>query len=653
MIKTVFTSSDTIHALRAGPDGLWIAHQGGVTHFDPRRVVAAKWTTGDGLPALPVLAVTTDAERVVLATPNGVAWCDDAHALVRDGTGERRRMHWERGLMHPDGAGVFVHGVAFVRGHVYAAAGGGRLYRKGDHGFERVELPLAHARLTQIVSLAATHGRLRLLVLTNNSGVLLLATGSGEEPSAYQWGEEEGLQSRYTTTIGVAGEHVIVGVRGGVHVAPVDRLVDAPEDWSRWGRIRLDETPVSNEGSRVTALCEHGEDLWIGTAQGLHRLPLSQLANAAADTAAATRVDEAPVRHLASTRGELWLVHGNELGRWSDATAVVPESQPVAAGEAHGSLRARLFRPRTPRHGDGALVQPRRAHFVAETRWRPAGSEPECRRCSVLAASPDALAVGGESGRVALYQDGRWSTEVVARLRRSPEVQALAWDAEDAVLWAATRFGLHQRDARGRWHRDHLFPGRTVHALCAWSGSVAALGTAGLHVFVQGEWVDVPLGVDRPTLAVGAADDRGLAMWGRSGFYVWRAGATRPERVDADLGRATCMTWGEGEELWVGGDRGLACWDGARWTRHAWNDERRDRTTALAVHRGTLFVGSQAGLFVAPARGVRAATDAQALESAGRRFGLLDGLPDPQVAAIAVHGSRVWIGTPAGLVMFE
>jgi hypothetical protein len=493
---------------------------------------------------------------------------------------------------------------------------------------------------------------LRVLVLTNNSGVLLLATGTDEEPSLYQWGEDEGLQSRYATAMVLAGEHVVVAVRGGVHVASAAALVEAPQHWTRWGRIAIDEVATAGDGDRVAALCAHAGCVWIGTAAGLHRLPFAALAAAAGECAAATRVDDGPVRHLASFDGDLWTVQGGALGRWSDAVA--PPVVATHAATTHGSLRTRLFRTRASR---GVETPPpaagvRRARFTPDARWR-SGSEPECRRHLVLAAAPDGLAAGGEAGRVALLHGERWTTETIARLRRPPEVHALAWDPEGTCFWAATRFGLYQRDARGRWHRDQVFPGRNVHALCVWGGSVAALGTAGLHLYAQGEWVEVAFPNTRPSLAVGATTEAAFALWGRSGSWIWRAGAPHPEPVSLGVGRATCMTWGEGGDLWIGAERGLVCWHGARARPFVWNHERRDRVTAVLEHAGALYVGSDAGLWTAPVRSLRDAATGAALESLGRRLGVLDGLPDAHVTSAVVHDSRVWIGTLAGLVMLE
>ena len=59
MIKKVLTFSDSIHAVHATAAGLWIGHSGGLTGFDPRTGWMHKWTTLDGLPALPVLHVAT------------------------------------------------------------------------------------------------------------------------------------------------------------------------------------------------------------------------------------------------------------------------------------------------------------------------------------------------------------------------------------------------------------------------------------------------------------------------------------------------------------------------------------------------------------------------------------------------------------------
>jgi ligand-binding sensor domain-containing protein len=184
---------------------------------------------------------------------------------------------------------------------------------------------------------------------------------------------------------------------------------------------------------------------------------------------------------------------------------------------------------------------------------------------------------------------------------------------------------------------------------------VAALGTGGLHLHVQGEWTELPIAGARPPLATGAASGSALAVWGRSGAWIWRVGGTQPEPIVLGVGRATCMTWGEDGELWIGAERGLMCWNGDRVRPFVWNRERRDRITALLAHAGTLYVGSDAGVWSAPARTLRdaPAPAGAALEALGRRLGLLDGLPDAHVTSAVVHDSRVWIGTLAGLVMLE
>jgi ligand-binding sensor domain-containing protein len=301
-----------------------------------------------------------------------------------------------------------------------------------------------------------------------------------------------------------------------------------------------------------------------------------------------------------------------------------------------------------------APVTWKRWRFIPEPRWRDAASEPELRQVLCLAASPEGLAAGGEAGRVALHLGNRWSTEIVARLRRPPEVHALAYDPENATFWAATRYGLYQRDFRGRWHRDLTFPGRTVHALSVWGGSAVALGSAGLHLFVQNEWTEIPFEGDVPALFVGAASASALALAGRPGssLHVWRTGTPGPQPVSLITGRANCMTWGPSGELWIGADRGILRWDGERTAEFVWNDEKRDHVTCLLCDSDRLFVGSQAGVWVAPLAELRAAPG-ESLESRGERLGLLQGLPDAHVTSMAAHDSGVWVGTAGGLVLLE
>jgi ligand-binding sensor domain-containing protein len=294
----------------------------------------------------------------------------------------------------------------------------------------------------------------------------------------------------------------------------------------------------------------------------------------------------------------------------------------------------------------------RRWRFVPEPRWRGFNAEPECRQILAMTSSPDGLALGGEAGRVVLQVGERWLTEIVARLRRPPEVQSLAFDPDNAAFWAATRYGLYQRDARGRWHRDLAFPGRTVHALLNWNGSVVALGSAGLHVFVQSEWSEIAFAGETPALFSGAASEGQLALAGRpgAGFWIWQSGRQRPEPVAIPVGRANCMAWGQGGELWLGADRGLTRWDGTRAETFVWNDEKRDHVSAVLVHGSHLLVGSQAGLWIARHDTLRASTGEE-LESQGERLGLLQGLPDANVTSLVVHESEVWVGTQGGLAL--
>jgi len=656
MIRRVLSYSDSIQHLHATTDGLWIAHQGGLTYLDPKSGGAIKWTVADGLPAHPALHVATAEGRVAVATPNGVAWCDDANAVIRDGAAGERRVRWQRGLMHPRGAGAYVNGVAFVNGKIYAATGGGRLYREGGKGFELLELPLRQARLVRMLQLAGPKKSLRLLLLTNNSGILLLATGGNEKPSLYQWGEAEGLASRYVTSLATTSKHVAVAVQGCVHVASLRQIGEAPDTLSRWGRVTLGASTGSAD-QRIPALCEHDEHLYIGGAAGLYRVSDEVLNAAAEGQVAAELVEEAPVRQLASCRGDLWVVHGGGLARYADREPGNTLEAPVEAESR--SLRERFFRRGFGTRASEPMQAPpaptwRGPRFTPEPRWRSAGSEPEIRSVRAMAASPDGFAVGGEAGRVAILAGDRWTTEIMARLRRPPEVDALAYDPENASFWAATRYGLYQRDPRGRWHRDADFPGRTVHGLCVWGGSVVALGSAGLHAFVQNEWREVEFANEPPPIFAAAASEQALALAGRPGgsFHIWRAGRPLPEPVSLDWGRANCMAWSDDGTLWLGGDRGLARWDESSLETLSWADDRQDHVTAVVAYDGRLFVGSQAGVWIAKLSDLVAGTG-PALESQGVRLGLLDGLPDANVTSLVVHDSEIWVGTQGGIAILR
>ncbi len=650
MIERVFTHTAGIQSLCSTRDGLWIAHQGGLTWLDPATGRGNKWTTGDGIPALPVLHVEQSGERVALATPNGIAWTDEIGPHLEAVPAGRERPQWRRALAHPRGTGAYLNGVGFAAGRMFAATGGGRLYREGVRGFELVELPVKQARLQRFLDLDSTPRRLRLLMITNNNGVLLLATGAGEEPSLYQWSEQEGLSSRYVTALTGTEDHVLVGVHGRVHVARRRDLVDRPEKLHSWGRIGLGDH-LGLEQGRVYCLCVHGDDLFIGAAAGVYRVPLVALASAVQGEIEAEFLDATPVRHLASFRDELWCVqHGglSKLLAGSSAAAAPPASTPPAAG-----WRASVSRWRRRTEADVAAPRPTAVDWrsVPEPRWRSFDLEPDSQRITCLASTPRGIACGGDSGRVLFYDGTRWESTAVVRQRRTPEVHALVHDPEDGRLWCATRHGLFASDARGLWSREVAFPGRTVHHLTTWSGMLVALGSAGLHAHTRGVWTAVAVPPDTQAFVVGAASDTGLALFARPGasYCLWRSAAVAPERLPLGVGRANCMAWDGPERLWIGTDRGLVCWREGKLDTYRWSVDAEDHVTALLIHADRVYVGSHAGIWIASRTDLEAHSE-EALEPRGRRLGPMDGLPHAHVTSLLSHADRVWVGTNGGLV---
>jgi ligand-binding sensor domain-containing protein len=657
MIQQVFTSSEGILCLHSTEHGLWLGHHGGVSFHDPESGVHAKWTTHHGVPALPVLHVASDASRLAIATPNGIAWIEDIEALLqrlRDGD---TAVRWKRGLMHARGSGAYVNGVAFVDGRIYAATGGGRLYLACPGGFELLELPVQQARLLRVCALASPPHTRRLLLISNNSGVLLLSTGDGEEPSLYQWGEQESLCSRYVTALALADAYVVVGVHGCIHVARQRDLVENANNLSRWGRVTLSDLQAPAEHSRIHALCTHDDHVYAGTSAGLYRIAVAELESAARDRASAERVDEHPVRHVVSHRGVLWAVQHATLGRYEQGGAAIQRrvydaQQSDARGERNGGRRGEAgSRPERAPLPPRITSFGRRWRFTPEARWRGFHAEPEAQHVVSLAGTPDGVVFGGEAGRIVMHVGERWITENVSRQRRSPEVHSVVHDPDGARLWAATRHGLFNRDTRGRWARELSFPGRTVHQLLVWQGNMVAVGSAGLHAYVQSAWNEIPFVEETPALFAAIPGNPGLVLAGRpgTGFFIWRPGTPQPAPLRLPVGRANCMAWDSDDRLWLGTDRGIVRWDGEQLEAFRWNAEPEDHITALAVHEGRLFVGSQAGVWIAALGRLEPATG-EALEALGSRLGLLDGLPDPHVSSMLVHTDCVWVGTQGGLV---
>jgi len=236
-------------------------------------------------------------------------------------------------------------------------------------------------------------------------------------------------------------------------------------------------------------------------------------------------------------------------------------------------------------------------------------------------------------------------------MRRPPEVQSVVLDPDSGDLWATMRHGLFQRTAPGRWHRDVAFPARNVHVLQVWNDSVLALGNNGLYEHAQGAWSPVLVEGDSPALSVAAVGDGVLALADRVGaaLYLWDRFEPRPRRVDAAIGRATCMAW-DAQRLWIGSDQGLLLWEDGRLERFAWKRDADNRIAALVVFGGRLIVGSANGVWQTTLQ-KWTGSDRQDLEAAGERIGLLEGLPHLQVTSMAVHDDAVWVGTQSGLAV--
>src|SRR5262245_57433575 len=119
MIEQVYTFSDGIQCLHAAAGGLWLGHQGRASLHHPERGVRAKWTTAQGLPGQPVLHIASTGRRMALATPNGIAWTEDAEQLLQEAS-DGGHGCWQHGLAHARGSGVYVNGIEFVDGQIYA-----------------------------------------------------------------------------------------------------------------------------------------------------------------------------------------------------------------------------------------------------------------------------------------------------------------------------------------------------------------------------------------------------------------------------------------------------------------------------------------------------------------------------------------------------
>lgn len=392
--------------------------------------------------------------------------------------------------------------------------------------------------------------------------------------------------------------------------------------------IRLADQRTWSVPGPVRLLDERGEGLRIGTAEGRFLLTRTGLA-------VAPRVGLAPFEYSGHGHELMVLTANGERFRWNeepleDKAPRRPSSWLIAYGRAWAGTDHGVFTLET-------------------TGWvrRTPGHQLCGNHVTAVARFQGRLVVGTFDAGVC-WQDaaGRW-TSFHAPALPSDHVTALA--AEGQRLYVATEYGLGVWDGRrwtqlGKGGRNPLrFERLTVLAASELDSKALAFADGRGVSFVHDGRFDhrLPLPTtwaNHPSVASASgrfvwygSEDRGLARFDGSRWTHFHDGRDLTDNwitaIDADAGgrviAGTCQD-------------GFNYFDGARWTRVRSDPAiRTGDVTAVALTPEGALVGTLLG--------------AARFDAASEEVTRLPAMADPRISAIWIEPGRVWFGTEGGL----
>ncbi|MSP58771.1 MAG: hypothetical protein EXR72_00235 [Myxococcales bacterium] len=589
----VITSAGDVRGAAKIEGGIWLATSGGVVRAAADLVEEARFTTLDGLPSNDTWAITLHGDRVFVATADGVARARlDAGRLVDiERLGEREGLRGRR-----------IRDLAIVEGVLHAGAFGGGVARYSGGRFEALDLGPAADRVTRLRSDGP-----RLWVATAGGGVARVFAG------VPRWfSTRDGLDSDLVWDVLTDGEGALVATTGGLSAIRGEKVDPLP--------IEGDLRALGRTTSGLLA-GTFGNGLLTGD-DGRGELPVGLLR----------------LRALIALDGELLacaedgaalLDHeGRVIARWAvrdlpspDVTALAAGRDALYAGTFDRGVARMRIRPDTGARVIDRITAPEidsrvnalavrlRGESVGDRR-RAASSESNVgdRRRAASSESNEELWIGTARG-VVRWQDGRATRFTVAQGLPDDHVNALL--AEPEAVWVATTRGLARISDAGveRISPENGLPVTRLSSLAR--GSDGAL------------WIGAAHGVARL-----AADGR---TWTRAHAHL---GDLPDDFVTAVAS--------DGGTLWVGTfSSGIARFASGAWSISGESDGLPCgwiNPGAIASHGGRIWFGTVE-------RGLQSTSG----DGRWRVLGVGDGLPSPDVTALAADDGGLWVATRGGI----
>ena len=361
-------------------------------------------------------------------------------------------------------------------------------------------------------------------------------------------------------------------------------------------------------------------------------------------------------------RGGLWVSSGDGV-RLLDADGKVVRLFSTAAGFTDGMLNASLLDREgniwfTTANGIDRIRQARLSSVTLPPGFAPAPSVTPGDGGAVWIGTSDRAGKRDVASFV-LAPDGARRTSAVVDVSASHRAaDGTLWFGNDRYLWRV-RDGATQR-----WPLLPRMVGANVQALAAAADGTLWISVIGhgVHTFRDGAWSagGGHAELASPTAVTITSDRQGRIWFGYTGDHiaVLDGAAIRHYRSQQGLaiGNALAIVPGR-DRLWVGGDRGLAWFDGERFVSLDERGGRGLRGVSGIVERagGELWLHDTGGLVRIDAALLKAALAARGAQVAVERFDHLDGhrgMPaqlQPLPSLVQAGDGRLWFAT-SGMV---
>jgi signal transduction histidine kinase/ligand-binding sensor domain-containing protein len=278
-----------------------------------------------------------------------------------------------------------------------------------------------------------------------------------------------------------------------------------------------------------------------------------------------------------------------------------------------------------------------------------------------------------DSGAIWVGSQGRGMLKVgatVEQLPTAPKVVECAYRDPDGVVWAGTKAGLWRSSADRfvpvKLPAELIGPSKQAITRDARGAIWLSAVRTGVYRLIGGRWIKYGglSGLPQEPALVLTTDEEGRTWFGYTGnrVAVLQGDSVRLFTQAEGLAVGNVLSiQGRQPHLWIGGERGLARFDGRRF--HLVYDRTglsfRGTSGIVETSEGELWLHGAPGITRIPAAEVRQVVRDPSYQVASERLDYrdgLDGIPEqlrPLPTAIAGTDGRIWFATSTGIYWMD